>query len=205
MAHVARGLVGCAQRDHLVIGPQRAVHQHAVCCLHGGPHRGLHPAQPRRVKQALAAGDIRQGHAHVVTRLRAVAVRRIGRCVADQWQGLQAQARHLGHAKAGAAQRHLVPVDAAIVLQDFEQRIAAHQVVTHQCMAPQLQWLAVLAQHVEASAVVDLGVDQKHSLDGGVAQGTGRLQGGERFDLLQDVGRGVEQHPGFLVGSDGDG
>ena len=98
------------------------------------------------------------------------------------------QAGHARHLKAAALQRNVVPVDAAVVAQHVEQRVATHQVVAHQRVAPQFVWLAVFAQHVQAGGVVNLCIHQKHGADGGVAQGACRLQRGEAANLLEDVG-----------------
>ena len=48
-------------------------------------------------------------------------------------------------------------------------------------------------------------VHQKDGANGGVAQGAVRLQRRETSNLLQDVGRRIEQHPVLPVGACGDG
>jgi hypothetical protein len=115
------------------------------------------------------------------------------------------QAGHARHRKPIALQRNVVPVDAAVVRQHLEERVAAAQVLTHQGMAPEFVRLPVFAQHIQAGGVVDLRVHQKDRADGGVAKAARRLQRWKTPDLLEDVGRGVEKHPVAVVTADRDG
>ena len=200
--HGARGLGRGAEADHLVVGPQRAIDQHAVGGLHRRPHMRLHLAQPGRVEQALAAGRIDERDADVVARLRAVAVRRVRWRIAGQRQGFEAEA---GRAVDGKArlQREFAPVDSTVMAEHAEHRVAHRQVLAHAGGAPHRPRLAMLAQHVEAGGVVDLGIDQHDRRDAGVAQRARRLQRREAPDLLQHVGGGVEQHPVLVVATGG--
>jgi hypothetical protein len=50
-------------------------------------------------------------------------------------------------AKALRLQAQRLPVDLAVMVQHFEQGVAGAQVFAHQRVAPDLQRLAVLAQH----------------------------------------------------------
>jgi len=92
-----------------------------------------------------------------------------------------------------------VPLHPAIVAQQVEYRIAVREVFAHQGMAPYLQGLAVLAQHIQAGSVVDLRVYQKDGADGSVAQRAPWLQRRKCAQLLQDVRRCVEQQPICVV------
>ena len=56
-----------------------------------------------------------------------------------------------------------------------------------------------------SSDLVDLRVHQEDGADGGVTQGSRGLQCREASDLLQDVGRRVEQKPVLVIGADRDG
>ena len=129
-------------------------------------------------------------------------MRRVRRRIAGQRQRLEAEP---GRAVDGKArlQRQLAPVDAAVVAEHAEHRVAHRQVLAHAGGAPHRPWLAVLAQHVEAGGVVDLSVDQHDRGDAGVTQRARRLQRGKAADLLQHVGRGIEQHPVLVVAAGG--
>lgn len=102
-------------------------------------------------------------------------------------------------------QLQVMPIDTAIVLEHLEQRVTRAEVFTHQGMAPQGEFLSVLAQHQQTGGVVDLRIHQQHRGNTCVAQGSRRLQRMEGLDLLQHIGRGVDQQPIGLVGSDCNG
>ena len=99
---------------------------------------------------------------------------------------------------------HLVPVYAAIVFENVEQRIAGGQVLARHAGAVDFQRLA-FAQHEQSGGVVDLRIHQHDRADRGVADRPCRLQFRERLELREQVGRSVEQHPVDVVGADGDG
>ena len=98
-----------------------------------------------------------------------------------------------------------MPVNAAVVVQNIEQRVAAFQIVSHQRVTPQFKRLAVFTQHVQTGGVVNLRVHQKNGADGGVSQRARRLQCRKASNLLQDVGGGIEQDPILGVAADGNG
>lgn len=64
---------------------------------------------------------------------------------------------------------------------------------------------APFAQAEQAGGVVDLAVEQDDGIDACVAQGPGRLHGGECLELGADVGRGIAQDPVLAVVGQGDG
>ena len=98
-----------------------------------------------------------------------------------------------------------MPFDPAIVVQHGKDRIAARQVLVDRVGTPERQRLAALAQHEQAGGVIDLAVDQHDAGDRRIAQRPVRLQFPVTADLLEDVWRGVEQHPvGAAVGLDED-
>jgi hypothetical protein len=114
--------------------------------------------------------------------------------LARQREGAEGQVRGTRHLEARAVQADALAVDAAVVAQHLEHRVAGRQVFVDRVGAPQRQRPAALAQHEQAGGVVDLAVHQHHAGDRGVAEGAAGLQRGVRADLLEDVGRGVEQH-----------
>ena len=94
-----------------------------------------------------------------------------------------------------------VPVDAAVMLEQLEQRVALRQVLLHRRRAPDRQPRTMFAQHIKAGGVVDLRIDQQDGCDAGVAQRAARLQRGKTADLLEDIGRCIEQRPRRIVAS----
>ncbi|MNT26879.1 hypothetical protein D3C72_1624790 [compost metagenome] len=81
----------------------------------------------------------------------------------------------------------------AVVRQDARQREGGAQVVQHGGGGIERQRLAVFAQHQQAGDVVDLRIHQHDRGDGGVARRARGLQRGCLAQLLQDIGRGIDQ------------
>ena len=79
-------------------------------------------------------------------------------------------------------------LDAAVVLQDAENRVAARQVGARGVGAPEGQRPRRFAQHEEPGGVIDLRIDQHDGGDGAVAPRARLLQIGIVTQLLLDVG-----------------
>jgi len=98
-----------------------------------------------------------------------------------------------------------VPVDAAIVLEDGEDRVAARQVCAGSVRAPYRQRTGGFAQHEKTGRVIDLPIDQHDGAHGTVARRTCRLQVGIRGELPEDIGRRIDEYPGvFRIATHGD-
>src|SRR5690606_28902467 len=62
----------------------------------------------------------------------------------------------------------------------------------------------VLTQHQQASYVINLCIGKQYRSDTGVANMARRLKFGVVTNLLQDIGRSVDQKPVLPIGADGD-
>ncbi|MDT4841724.1 hypothetical protein FQZ97_755940 [compost metagenome] len=204
MAHLAAELVAHLADAHLVVAPQRAVHQQAVGARHPGQQGGIHLAEAGGVEQRAAAGEVLDEQADVVARMRVAAVRRVRRRAAAQRDGGEAQARAGGNRERCAGQLDGLPAQAAVpVGEHVEQREAAGQVLVDHLGAPHLV-RATFAQAEQAGGVVDLAVEQDDPGNRCIAQAAGRLQGREGFELGADVRRGIAQDPVDAVVAEGD-
>ncbi len=122
-------------------------------------------------------------------------MRRVRRRLARQGHGAELEPGHALDGEVGIRLGvHALPVDAAIVAENMEHRVAGGEVLAHAIGRVHAQRLS-LAQHEQARRVVDLAVDQDDAHDRGIAQRARRLQGRETAQLHQDVGRSVEQDP----------
>ena len=161
--------------------------------------------RPGRVVQVLAAAQIFDTHTDIVTKMRVVAMRGIGRRFAAQRHRGKTQVLDaIDHEIRASFQRHRVPFDAAIMTQHVEKRVAGGEVLVHHVGAINVERLA-FAQNQQAGGMVDLAVDEDDADDARVAQGPGRLHGRKGLQLGANVGGGVEEHPIDAVATDGDG
>jgi hypothetical protein len=194
VADLAGQLGSDAQAGHFIVGPEGSVDHHCIGVRHGIERGRVDRAEARCIEQAPPAPDICDRDADVVARNRMVAVRRVRRRLARQRQRAKPQPGHARDFKALAVQRNALAGDAAVMRQHAQDGIALGQVLRDGVGAPQWQRRAALAQHEQAGRMIDLAVHQQHRGDCAVAQLPGRLQRWPGTDLLQHVGRGIEQH-----------
>src|SRR6185437_12303810 len=193
--------------DHLVVAPERAVHQHAGGAVHGPPDRLVHGPETGRVERAAARVLVRDDERHVVPRHGGFAIGGVWGRLAGDGQGAPAHAGYPLHGEVGAVEAHAVALDTAVVGQHLDDRIAPRQVGVHGVGAPEVPWAGRFTQHVETGRVVHLPIHEHDGPDGGVAWGARRLKILVGAHLGEYVRRGVDQRPGLprLAGSHGDG
>ena len=196
--------------------PEGAVDHHAVGALIASNTGGVIVAQPRRVEQRAAARAVGDRDADVVARDRPFAVRRIRRGLARQRQRAKATGRRrpapgtaCRRARCAAARRRSSARARAAPGCPGAGLPRPGRCTTAAAWRPRSRRLRrrtrALAQHEEAGRVVDLPVHQHHAGDRRVAQAARRLQHRVAADLLEHVGRGVEQHAvDGVVGPDED-
>src|SRR5215471_16980161 len=117
MPHIPGALTGNSRRHPLVIAPARPVHHQAVTSLQIWRQMRFDLTQSRGIKQALAGAQIRHPQANVIAYMRRLPMWRVGRGLAMQGHGSEAQGLGTAYRKMRAAlDRHWMPVDTAIML-----------------------------------------------------------------------------------------
>ena len=106
---------------------------------------------------------------------------------------------HARDTERAAIDGHHLPLDAAVMPEHREDRIAAREIRVGVVRAPDRQWTRGLAQHEQTGRVIDLPIDQHDAGNAGVARRARRLQHRIRLQLRQDIGRGVDERPLALV------
>ena len=190
--------------DHLIVGPERTVHEHTGGRLHGAPYRIVDGAQARRIHRRFPAALILDDQRQVVAGDGRVAVGRIRSGLAGDRQCAPPHSGHGIDVETGIVQFDSAPVHTAKIAQHAEHGIAAGEIGEGAVGAPDGPRAHRFTQHIESGGMVDLAVDEDDGGDGAVAYRAARLQIGIRPQLRQDVGRCIHQRPGVAPG-DGDG
>src|SRR5947209_1783175 len=124
MTHLLAALAARAHSDHLIIGPEGAVHQQTRCLVHTVPHSRVHRCEPRSIERRLAARHIGYHQRDVVVFPRGLAMGRVGRGLARDWERGELDSIYSWDAETAATQWHLAPVNPAVALKYTEQGIA---------------------------------------------------------------------------------
>ena len=177
MADVARALAGDAQANHFIVGPERAVHQHARCRLHGLPQPLVDARRnPARKPPMRPLARSSMTSADVVARHRGLAVGRVRRRLARHGQRAPSHARHRVDRRTRASRsmrRRSTPQKWPSTLNIGLPRVRSGIGAVG---APDRPGARRFAQHVKSGGVVHLPVDQHDRADRRVAKRPVRLQ-----------------------------
>ena len=154
--------------DHLVVAPERAVHQHAIraCIASQTVLLGRRSLERKGRSPCDFAGNQRARYCR-----RAAATSRLGeygRRFAGDWQPTPPDTPAPRRSEI-ILEIDPAAVDAAVVREDLQDRVAACQVGVYAIRAPQGPRAGGLSQHVESGRVIDLPVAENDPDDGGIA------------------------------------
>src|SRR4029434_4944578 len=129
MADLASTLTSYAQADHLVVGPERSIHEQTVRRRHRPANDLVDLGDARGIQDAAARLPIVNHDADVVARLRSVAARRKRCGLADQGYRLQLDSIDPGDREPARIDGNAMPVDAAEMIE-HRQRSGERRVGT---------------------------------------------------------------------------
>src|SRR4051812_23323863 len=125
MANITSVLPRKTESDHLIVGPECAIDHNNISLIQERLQMRLDLSEAGRIKQHCTGLRIHNAHADVVPCDWLVAMWRIRRRIALGCHRSESQAFGTNDFKSAALpDRDFVPVDPAVMLEDFEKRIA---------------------------------------------------------------------------------